>query len=190
MEWRCGRPEQSGVVAKLKILVRMKEFNLKWLHNNCPLDLESCCILGNSGSTAPTIDYSRDSLEPRRPNSEVSWICVTWAPPRPCLFRRLAAGPECIDSNGRSEREHRLWLILSAHCHQSKYRTHSSQATYLQNTLTPTWHFLDGHFRRKLTLFETRWRIFCLGGANLTFTIWKLFGLKNSPWPHVHTYRR
>ena len=90
--------------------------------------------------------------------------CICSQLPRP--FRRLAAGPECIDPNGRSEREHRLWPIPSPHSYQSIYIywTHFSQATYLQNILTLKWHFSDGQVRRKLPLFEA---CFCLGKQTL-----------------------
>lgn len=52
------------------------------------------------------------------------------------LYLPLVAGPESVHSNGRRECEHRLWLILSPHNHQSKYCTHLLKATYLSNILT------------------------------------------------------
>ena len=89
--------------------------------------------------------------------------------PLPRPFRRPAAGPESIKSNGRSEHEYRLWLILPSHSHRSKYMTCFSQATYLLNILTVKLHFSDSQIRRKLTLFET---FLCLRLFLCHYSLW------------------
>lgn len=60
---------------------------------------------------------------------------IIWVLPLPRPCRRLAAGPESIHFNRRSEHGHRLWPILSPQSRQSKYWTHliNTQCTTFTN---------------------------------------------------------
>ena len=66
-------------------------------------------------------------------------MTVTMVSPLPHPFRSPAAGPESIKSNGRSEDEHRLWLILLPYSHRSKYISS---------------HISSEHFDSKMTFFR------------------------------------
>ena len=93
-------------------------------------------------------------------------------------FKTETAGLESMKSNGRSEHEHRLWLILLLHSHRSKYMTRLSQATYLLHILTVTWHFCPNEIKN-LNYFE----IFCrCSFVNVLLLDFKRENRPRSPW--------